>query len=501
MSQLKKGALLTYFKIILTNVVGLVLTPFIIKNLGDSEYGVYLLVGSFVAYLGLMNLGINNTIVRYVAKYKATNDKKGEQEFLGTTMWLYILISLLLTIIGVFLYLNFETIFSQSLTKEELRIAKIMFLILVGNIALALPGGSFFAICNGYESFVFPSALSIIKYAVRAVVIFCVLLLGGKAISIVIVDTVLGLLAISIAIIFVTKKLKVKISLKVFDKSLVKSIFSYSLWVFLFGIVYRFQWNAGQIVLGVTTSTISVAVYGVGVLLGGYYGAFSGGINSVLIPRATQMVVKNRNGTELTNTMIKIGRLNSYILLLVLSGFILFGKAFIFLWVGEIYEQSWSIALLLMIVMTLPLIQAFGNSVLEAKKKNRFKSLLSLVTVGIGVLIGFFLSKQFDIYGIAVPLVTAMGLNSIIMNYYYKKIFGFRIIYFFIKTILSPLIILSILTILFYYLLKYVDINTWVSLLLGIIVYTIISASAIYFILLNEYEKSLFKSILKLKKQ
>ena len=111
MSQLKKGALLSYVKMILTNIVGILLTPFIIKSLGSSEYGVYLLVGSVVAYLGLMNLGIDNAIVRYVAKYKVKNDKVGEQKFLGTTMWIYIIISFFLTIIGIIIYFNLESIF------------------------------------------------------------------------------------------------------------------------------------------------------------------------------------------------------------------------------------------------------------------------------------------------------------------------------------------------------------------------------------------------------
>ena len=79
MSQLKQGALLTYVKIGVTNIVGLILTPYIIKSLGDSEYGLYVLVGSIIAYLGLMNLGINNATVRYVAKFKALEDKEAEK--------------------------------------------------------------------------------------------------------------------------------------------------------------------------------------------------------------------------------------------------------------------------------------------------------------------------------------------------------------------------------------------------------------------------------------
>ncbi|EWH14024.1 polysaccharide production protein [Cellulophaga geojensis KL-A] len=501
MSQLKKGALLTYVKIILTNVVGLVLTPFIVRSLGDSEYGVYLLVGSFVAYLGLMNLGINNAIVRYVAKYKAEKNKKGEQEFLGTTMWIYIFISLFLTLVGGILYYNFDLIFSESLTYEELRIAKIMFIILVGNIAIALPGGSFFAICGGYESFVFPSLLNISRYLIRALIVFVVLIYGGKAISIVIIDTILSVTVMLIAARFVSKKLKVKISLKIFDTSLIKDIFSYSLWVFLFGIVYKFQWNAGQLILGVTTDSTTVAIYGIGVMLGGYYGAFAGGINSVLIPRATQMVINKSSGKELTETMVKIGRLNSFILLLVLSGFILFGKSFILLWVGETYENSWVIALLLMSVMTLPLIQAFGNSILEAKRKNRFKSLLSIFTVGSGVIVAYFMSQSYGIIGTAIPLITAMALNIIIMNLYYKKIFDFKIFSFFNKTLLKPFVLFTFMVIIASFLLNTTNINTWPLFLLFGSVYTIICIIAIYLVLMNDYEKSLISNMIKFNKK
>src|SRR5690606_20228247 len=148
MSQIKKGALLTYLKIGVTNIVGLILTPYIIRTLGDSEYGLYILVGSIIAYLGLMNLGINNATVRYVAKYKALKDKESEGIFLSTTMWLYLIISILIIFIGIGIYFNLDSIFAKSLSPNEISKVKIMFVILVFNMAVALPGGTYFAICG-----------------------------------------------------------------------------------------------------------------------------------------------------------------------------------------------------------------------------------------------------------------------------------------------------------------------------------------------------------------
>ena len=133
MSQLKKGALLSYLTIFLTNGIGLVLTPFMIHELGDSEYGLYTLIGSLIGYISVLDFGLNNTIIRFVSKYRALEDKKGEENFLATTMIIYGVISTLVGIAGVFIFFNLESIFTK-LTVEEIEKAKIMFTILISTM-------------------------------------------------------------------------------------------------------------------------------------------------------------------------------------------------------------------------------------------------------------------------------------------------------------------------------------------------------------------------------
>ena len=49
MNQLKAGAILSYLNIIINICVGLVYTPFMMRVLGQSEYGLYALIGSVAA--------------------------------------------------------------------------------------------------------------------------------------------------------------------------------------------------------------------------------------------------------------------------------------------------------------------------------------------------------------------------------------------------------------------------------------------------------------------
>ena len=101
-------------------------------------------------------------------------------------------------------------------------------------------------------------------------------------------------------------------------------------------------------ILGVVSGTTAVAIYGVGIMLGTYYGAFSTAISSVFLPRATQMTALEASGEELTLMMVRIGRFSLITLLMILGGFLLYGQQFILLWVGKTYQNSWLVALIIM---------------------------------------------------------------------------------------------------------------------------------------------------------
>lgn len=495
MSQLKKGALLSYITIFLTNAVGLVLTPFIIKSLGDAEYGLYMLIGAFVGYISVLDFGLNNTIVRFVAKYRAQEDKQREENFLATTMYIYAFISLVIGIIGIVLYFNLDTIFAGSLTDAELVKAKVMFIILIFNMVITLPGGAFTAICSGYEYFVFPRTINIVRYVVRSALVVGLLLWDGDAISLVVLDTIMNIAVISFNGYYVFKKLNVKFKLHFFELPLVKEIFSYSVWVFVFAMVGQFQWQAGQVILGVMTNTNLVAIYAVGILLGSYYGAFSTAISGVFLPRATKMTVANATGEQLTEMMVRIGRISFLILLFILGGFILFGKQFIFLWVGKNYLDAWLVALIVMLAYTTPLVQAFGNLILEAKGLFSFKAIIYISFIGIGTLIGAFMVSGFGILGMIISTSIGWLISIAIMNVYYHKFIGLNIPTFF-RNLFSKIIPAFAVIMFFGYFINQIPGQNWFNFAFKAVLYTVVYILLMYILGMRLSEKQLIKQLI-----
>src|SRR5579871_4510234 len=63
------------------------LTPLMIRRLGPTEYGLWVLIGSLVAYSWLLGAGIHSAITRYVAASHASGDERTARRAVATSVW------------------------------------------------------------------------------------------------------------------------------------------------------------------------------------------------------------------------------------------------------------------------------------------------------------------------------------------------------------------------------------------------------------------------------
>ena len=87
--QLKIGALLSYVSLGLSSIISILYTPIMLALLGQSEYGLFNLSNSIIGYLGVLDFGLGNAVVRYTSKYRALEDKDGEQNLHGMFIIIY----------------------------------------------------------------------------------------------------------------------------------------------------------------------------------------------------------------------------------------------------------------------------------------------------------------------------------------------------------------------------------------------------------------------------
>lgn len=192
-NQLKAGATLNYVVIILNTFVGLLYTPYMLRMLGQSEYGLYSLVASVISYLTVLDLGLGNAIIRYTAKFRAEKKIKEQYDMFGMFLILYFVIGIIAFIAGLSLYFNVDNMFGSTMTSIELEHARIMMIVLVFNLAVTFPMSIFGSIINAYEHFVFPKVVNIIRIILNTVVMIVLLSLGYKAIAMVILQTIFNI--------------------------------------------------------------------------------------------------------------------------------------------------------------------------------------------------------------------------------------------------------------------------------------------------------------------
>lgn len=491
-NQLSFGIYLSYVSIFVTNITNLILTPFIIRNLGQSEYGLYMLIGALVGYIAVLDFGLGNATIRFVAKYRAENNKRGEENFLFSTLILYSVISLIVLVVGAVLFINLDNIFRNSLTLKEIEIAKVMFIVLVINLALTLPMNLFIGIITAYEKFVFPRLITIIRTLLRAIIIFFLLTLGFKAIAIVMVDAIFNLVMLLVYMTYVFLKLNIRIRSHRINKELFKEIFSYSALIFVSVVVDQIYWKIGQLVLGVKGSTSEVAIFAIGMVFGQYFITFSTAISGVFLPKITKMVVSKASGEELTDLLIKTGRLQLVILGFVLGIFILFGEKFILLWAGPGYRESWIIAMVVMVPLLVVLTQTIGISILQAKNMQGFRAMvyfgISIVNFGISI----YSARAFGAIGVAVGTTLSLIFGNIIaMNIYYHCKVKLNIPRFY-KELSRGLLICLIGSIFLGTSLLWISSNSWLALITQCILYLLIYFILMWLFGMNDYEKRLF---------
>lgn len=491
MNQLKAGAVLNYVIILLNTLVGLLYTPYMLRMLGQSEYGLYSLVASVISYLTILDLGFGNAIVRYTAKFRTEGKQTEQYEMFGMFFLLYIAIGLLVLLLGSLLYFNVNVIFDKTMTIAEIEKAQVMLLLLVFNLAFTFPMSIWGSIITAYERFVFPRILNIIRIVLNTVVMICLLYMGYKALALVVVQTIFNVLTLILNYIYCKKELSIKMYFRNFRWEFLKEVTIYSFWIFLNAIMDRIYWSTGQFVLGATVGTAAVAVFAVAIQLEHMYMMFSSSISSVFLPKVTGMVTTSNDKKMISDLFIRTGRIQFIVMSLILSGFIVFGKQFILLWAGPGYEDAYIITLLFFVALFIPLIQNLGITILQARNQMKFRSLLYIGIAVLALIFQVVLAKKYEGIGCAFAVAGALLLGQgLIMNIYYQKRQGIDIVAFW-KEISKMSIIPALITCLFFYIVSSFNMNSWFNWMLGVGMFSVIYIPLFYIFSMNSYEKEL----------
>jgi len=496
MNQIKAGAALNYVIIGINALVGLLYTPYMLRTLGQNEYGLFSLVASVISYLTIFDFGFGNAIVRYTAKFRAENKTTEQYEMFGMFMKLFCVIGLFAFCIGLVLYFNVNNLFDKSMSVEELSKAKTLMIILLVNLALTFPLSIYSSIINAYEKYIFQKLAQIARIVLSTIVMIVILRLGYKAIGLVIVQTVFNIAFLLANFFYCRHELRIKVLFGKINWDFFKEILFYSFWIFLGAITEQFYWNSGQWALGMFQGTTMVALFALAIQLKGMFYLFASAISSVFLPKVTRMVTTQTSTKEISDLFIKTGRIQYAIISYIVVGFVIFGKSFIALWVGEEYMPAYYIVLMIFICTTIPSIQNLGNSILMAYNNMKKKAVIVVFASLLSFIAIFPCAKEWGAVGCSLPIFLCIVITyGPILNKMYSRVIGINIRKFWIEILKMSLVPL-LFAIIGLLILPYTNFTDWGKLVLGIIVFSLFYFPISYKLSLNNYERNFLISFI-----
>ena len=421
--QIKIGALLSYFAIAFNMVAGLIYTPWMITQIGQSNYGLYTLAHSLITIF-VMDFGMSAAVSRFVSKYRAEGNQEAINNFLGIAYKIYIVLDgiILAALLVVGLFIN--SIY-DNLSPNELETFKTLYVVVGIFSVISFPFTNLNGILNSYENFIGLRLADLFHKVFIIIAMVIALLMGYGVFALVTVNAVSGLLTIVIKLILTRKKTSVKVNFKCKDKGILKEIFGFSVWTTITSFARRMIFNISpSIIVAVsTTGAVGAAVFGLGSTVEGYVSTFANAINGMFMPRISKLVHNGKNNTELVDLMVKIGRIQCIIIGALVVGFISFGRSFIVdIWNKPDFTESYICAVLLIIPSYFYMPLQIANTTLIVENKVKLQSVIYLITGVLNICISLVLSKFFGAIGASISICVAYLLRSAMLIVAHVKV-------------------------------------------------------------------------------
>ena len=419
----KKGAIVSYITIAVNILASLLYTPWMLSIIGDSNYGLYTLATSLINIF-LIDFGFSSAVTRFIAKYNAEGDQEKIDNFLGMLYKLYAIIVGVAFVILFVLFFFLDKIY-VSLTPEEIEKFRVVYLIAGSYTVLSFPFSSTFnGILTSYEKYYQMKLCDLFHKVLTVGLIVVALSCGLGLYTLVAVNAFTGVVMLLSKWILINKGTNLKINLHYFDRSMLKEIFSFSIWVTVSSICSRLIFNITPNVLAITVSSAAITMFNLASTIEGYTYTFASAIDGMFMPKIARLVKEDPSCQNVEPLLNKVGRFQFFLLALVFLGFTVVGKEFVTLWLGDNYEVVYYCALLLIAPAPFYLSQQIAKNTTVVKGYVKQQAYVNIAKAIVNVVLVAIFSYLWGAFGAAVSICISYFVRNIGMNIIYQKKLG-----------------------------------------------------------------------------
>lgn len=492
----RTAIIISYCAVTVSALSNLLLTRLYISYLGLDAYGHYQMINAIGQYILLFDFGIMTAVMRFRVVELERKDKKRDENMLFHCFMIVLVLMFLVVMVGTISLLNVGRIY-PSLSLVDVFLSQHMMIFLILNIIVTLAKHYLLGIVMSEERYVFAKGIDLALICLRLVLISAAVVSVRQVIVIFYVDFAVSLFFLLVTAIYIFKTIAVKIKFHYIDLQLLKTILFLMMALMLQSIATYVNTAADKTILGIMMNKSDVAMYTFAITINSFFATIPNAINSTYVPTATQMIVNHASTEELTDLVIRPGRLQYMFCGAVVAGFILYGRFFLHLWTGQDAYEAWICAVLLIVTHLFPLVQNVCLSILTAMNKRLVRSLIVVGTSVINIILTVIFVHRCGIIGAAIGTAISVVIGNVLLtNIYYKKVIGLNVFRMY-RQIFSHTTLCIVVASLASSVTLLVNCPEYMHLILGIVLFTIVYVAALLLYGMNDSEKVTIESMIK----
>ena len=405
-------------------VVPFFLTPYVVKHLGSTGYGVWILAVSTVSYLNLLDMGMRSAVIRFVSKAEAEGKVEDVQSAVGAALWFRLLLAVVVAIMSVVLAVLFPHLF--KVPAEMMRAGQITVLLCALGVAITLITGVFGAVLSAIHRFDVLSWVTMTQTLARAGGVLLILRSGRGLVSLAIWELIIISAAGALTVVVACKLFPpARVRVKKPQMDVLRKIWSYSFTTFLWIVAVQIIVNTDNMVIGAFLSASVVAFYSIGGSLASYAGQVVGALSTTFTPLASNLDAGGRID-QLQKLLIRGTQATLALALPISLTLLIRGKTFIGIWMGAKYSEiSGTVLQILMISQFFGVADSTAGAVMMAMDKHKPAARWAMIEAAINLGLSIVLVKTIGLYGVAWGTAISMSLVHLLFwPRYIQKVLG-----------------------------------------------------------------------------
>ncbi len=387
------------------------LTPFILHELGAEDYGLWVLVGSVVAYGALLDLGIGGAVTKYVAEYMARGETDQARSLVATALRLYSGLGLIAVVLSAGLAFVFPGLFNVPPERH----ATATWLVLLMGLALgiSLPYTTAGAVLRGLQRHDLLNYISATGTLLSAAATVVVLLMGGALLGMVAVNIPITLLMQGASVRAINRSTpELRFGWAGAEWRLVRRIISFSFSIFVVQGAGLVQTKTDEIVIGVVLPISAITPYAIARKLSELPQILTDQFMKVLLPLASELHADD-DQARLRALYLESTRLTLAIFLPVACTLIVLARPILTAWVGAAYADNAHLLVILTVASLIATSQWPAGSILQGMARHGPLAIMTLGSAVANLALSITLVHRLGLAGVALGTLIPTAVEGL----------------------------------------------------------------------------------------